>query len=67
MIILISSDDSSLGDTFCDDGNDDKLPINFNCKKWGFDGASCSTGWTGERGTDSYSCDGEISGGDCPD
>ena len=60
-------DGSALGDGACDDGNDDVLPVNFNCEKWGFDGASCSTGWTGELGTDSYSCDGEISGSDCSD
>jgi len=59
--------ESSLGDTFCDDGNDDVLPVNFNCAKWGYDGASCNTGWTGELGTESYSCAGEISGSDCSD
>ena len=40
---------------------------NFSCLDWGFDGAYCSLGWEGTLGSNLYSCNGEISGGDCAD
>ena len=70
-------DNSALGDGFCDDGNDDVLPVNFNCEKWGFDGAECicedeNNGeydcWV-KTSSGNYDCpsEGVIRGGDCSD
>jgi len=72
-----SSDDSSLGDGFCDDGNDPEFPVNFNCEGWGFDGAECvcedeNNGeydcWV-KTSPGNYDCpsEGEIRPGDCSD
>ena len=68
-------DNSALGDGFCDDGNDDVLPVNFNCEKWGFDGAECICEdennseydcWV-KTSAGNYDCpsEGEVRGGDC--
>ena len=70
-------DGSSLGDDFCDDGNDEELPVNFNCEGWGFDGAEClceeddngeNDCWD-KTSPGNYDCpsEGVISGGDCSD
>ena len=70
-------DSSALGDGFCDDGNDDVLPVNFNCEKWGFDGAECICEnennieydcWV-KTSAGNYDCpsEGEVRGGDCFD
>ena len=70
-------DSSALGDEFCDDGNDDVLPVNFNCEGWGFDGAECicedeNNGeydcWV-KSSPGNYDCpsEGVIRGGDCSD
>jgi len=67
----------SLDDTFCDDGNDDVLPLNFNCEGWSFDGAKCmcedenngeNDCWV-KTSPGNYVCpsEGVISGGDCSD
>ena len=70
-------DGSALGDGACDDGNDDVLPVNFNCEKWGFDGAECICE---DENNSEYDCwdktspgyydcpsEGVIRGGDCSD
>ena len=70
-------DSSALGDGLCDDGNDDVLPVNFNCEKWGFDGAECICE---DENNIEYDCwdktivgnyvcpsEGEVRGGDCFD
>ena len=68
-------DSIALGDGFCDDGNDEELPVNFNCEKWGFDGAECICKdennseydcWD-KTISENYICLGEIRGGDCSD
>ena len=70
-------DSSALGDEFCDDGNDDELPVNFNCEGWGFDGAECICEdennseydcWV-KTSAGNYDCpsEGEVRGGDCFD
>ena len=51
-----------LDDSSCDDG---EFGLYFNCEEWGYDGADCSTGWVGELGSSSYTCNGDITGGGC--
>jgi len=53
-----------LNNGFCDEGT---YGIDFSCEAWGYDGAICSSNWTGDLGEASYSCNESPTGGDCAD
>ena len=68
-------DNPWLGDGLCDEGEDETLPLDFNCVDWGFDGAECICHDAENNEYDCwdktisghYTCEGEIRGGDCLD
>ena len=36
-------DSTWFGNGFCDEGEDEVLPLNFNCLEWNYDGGDCAT------------------------
>jgi len=73
--LCITGENNWLGDGSCDNGTNEDLPLNFNCEKWGFDGAECICI---DEENNAYDCwdktvignyicpsEGEITGGDC--
>ena len=73
--LCTSNENNWLGDGGCDSGDNEDLPLNFNCEKWGFDGAECTCKDEDNNEYDcwnktipgNYSCPGIIRGGDCLD
>ena len=45
-----------LNNDFCDEGT---YGIDLSCVEWGYDGANCSTNWSGDLGSSNYVCNGE--------
>lgn len=73
--LCTSNENNWLGDEGCDSGDNEFLPLNFNCEKWGFDGAECICNDEDNNEYDcwnktipgDYSCSGIVRGGDCLD
>ena len=38
-----TGDEPWLGDGYCDEGDNEFLPLNFNCEEWNFDGGDCNS------------------------